>query len=221
MSVPPSEPRTPPPARPGPLPAGPAMPPGSPGSPPVPPGGAPAPGTSVSNRRRWLLVPVAGVVMLLLAGVGAFFGARSYQGSQASQSCDIYRCIPRLEAATVVKALQDQGHTCSKDYNHQTCELMVGFVRFRVTLQVADELIHAIRVDIHRGTPVAETGLAYLNWFATLPYARDAETSARIEEWLAEQVNGQKDTQAIIGDYEYRLTNPETYSVELNIKGNF
>ncbi|MGI5152854.1 hypothetical protein ACQEVC_41820 [Plantactinospora sp. CA-294935] len=185
------------------------------------PGGGAGPGPGAGDRPRWFLLPVFGVVMLLLAGVGAFLGARSYQGSRASQSCGSYSCIPRLEAVTVVQALQGQGHTCTKESNHQYCELRIGFVRFRASLQVSDELIHAMTVDIYRATPVAGTGLAYLNWFATLPYAGDEETSGRIEEWVAEQVNGNKDTRAVIGDYEYRLTNPETYAVELNIRGNF
>jgi hypothetical protein len=178
---------------------------------------------STTSRRKWLLLPALGVVMLLLAGLGAFFLARSYQGSRASQSCGGYDCIPRLEAAKVVKALQDKGHTCTEDLNHRTCSLRIGLVRFEAALQVADGLIHAISVRIKRdeSEPVTETGLAYMNWFATLPYARDAETSAQIEAWVAEQVNGNKDTKAKIGDYEYRLTNPETYSVELNIEGDF
>ncbi|MDQ7908252.1 hypothetical protein RB614_27370 [Phytohabitans sp. ZYX-F-186] len=182
----------------------------------------PAPPTP-GGRRKWLLLPALGAAVLLLAGAGAFFLARGYEGSQASQSCGSYSCIPRLEAATVVKALRDKGHTCTEEFNHRTCDLKIGLVRFEATLQVADELIHAMSVSVYRGgsDPVTETGLAYLNWFATLPYARDAETSAQIEAWVAEQVNGNKDTQAVIGDYEYRLTNPETYSVELNIKGDF
>ncbi|GAA3729474.1 hypothetical protein GCM10022225_08700 [Plantactinospora mayteni] len=178
-------------------------------------------GPGAGGRGRWFLLPVLGVAMLLLAGAGAFFGARSYEGSRASQSCGSYSCIPRLEAETVVKALQDQGHTCTVDSNHRSCELHIGFVRFRASLQVSDELIHAMTVDVYRAAPVGETGLAYLNWFATLPYAGDPETSAQIEEWVAEQVNGNKDTRAVIGDYQYRLTNPETYAVELSIRGNF
>jgi hypothetical protein len=181
------------------------------------------PGAGGNARRKWFLLPALGAVMLLVVGVGAFLLARSYQGSRAAQSCGSYDCIPRLEAATVVKALQDKGHTCKEDLNQRTCDLRIGLVRFEATLQVADELIHAISVKIYRAgsEPVTETGLAYLDWFATLPYARDAETSAQIEAWVAEQVNGNKDTKATIGDYEYRLTNPETFSVELNIKGSF
>jgi hypothetical protein len=194
---------------------------GPPGSPSAPSGGGAPSGEN--GRRKWLLLPALGAVTLLLVGLGAFFLARSYEGSRASQSCGSYDCIPRLEAAKVVKALQDKGHTCTEELNHRTCDLRIGLVLFEATLQVTDGLIHAISVRIYRADsdPVTGTGLAYLNWFATLPYARDAETSAQIEAWVAEQVNGNKDTKATIGDYEYGLTNPETHSVELNIKGSF
>lgn len=179
-----------------------------------------APGTG--GRAPWRLLPILGVVVLLLVGAGAYFAARSYQGSRASQSCGSYNCIPRLEAATVVKVLEDQGYTCREDFVHRTCDLRIGFVRFEASLQVADELIHRMTLKIFRAEsdPVTESGLAFLNWFATMPYAWDPETSAQIEAWVAEQVNGNKDTRAIIGDYEYRLTNPETHTVLLDIKAN-
>jgi hypothetical protein len=196
---------------------------GPPGRPSAPPGGGPGPGPGNDGRRKWLLLPALGGITLLLVGIGAFFLARSYEGSQASQSCGSYDCIPRLEAVKVVEALQDKGHTCKEEHVNRTCELRIGLVRFEVTLQVADDLIHAIDVMIRRAgnEPVGEIGLAYMNWFATLPYARDAETAAQIEAWVAEQVNGNKDTEASIGDYAYRLTNPEADRIQLNIKGNF
>jgi hypothetical protein len=218
MSVAPPGPHFPESAPPGPFLAG---PPGSPLAPP--PGGGTTPRPGKDGRRKWLRLPAFGAVVLLLVGVGAFFLMRSYEGSQASQSCGSYDCIPRLEAAKVVEALQDKGHTCKEDLNHRNCELRIGLVRFEVSLQVADEHIHAIDAEIFRSgsEPVTEIGLAYLNWFATLPYAGDAETATQIEAWVAEQVNGNKDTEATIGDYTYRLTNPETDSVNLHIEGNF
>lgn len=191
------------------------------GPPGQPPAGPPAP--TGGGSRRWLLVVVLGVVMLLLAATGAYLGVRGYRGTQLSQSCDSYQCIPRLEATTVVDALKEQGYTCTKDYNHSTCDLRVGFTHFEAVLQVADEHIHAIDLKIFRSgsDPLAETGLAFLNWFATLPYARDEETSAKIRQWVAEQVEGNKDAQATIGDYRYTLINPDPKIVRFEIRGNF
>lgn len=159
--------------------------------------------------------------MLLLAGVGPFLLLRNYKSGQASQSCGIYRCIPRLEAATVVKALQAKGHTCKEEFNHRYCDLRIGLVHFGTTLQVADGLITAIDAQIYRAgsVPVTDSGVAYLNWFAALPYAMDSGRSARIQEWVAKQVNGGADVSTTVGDFEYRLTNPETYTVQLSIKG--
>lgn len=223
MSVTPSGPPHPvpaPPGQPGQPGAGPTLP-GQPGVGHTPPGGAAPTTPGRGGAGRWILVGVLGVVMLLLTGLGGYFGGRSYQGSRASQSCDGYDCIPRLEAEKVVKALQDKGHNCRADRNHRSCELHIGMVGFDVSLQVADGLIHAIEVQIFRAGdyPITEFGMAYLNWFATLPYARDEQTSAEIRQWLAEQVNGNKETEATIGDYSYKLTRPDRGKILLYIEG--
>jgi hypothetical protein len=182
------------------------------------------PGTPRSGgRRKWLLIPLLGGIMLLLVGVGTFLLARSYEGSKASQSCDIWQCIPRLEAAKVAKALQDEGYTCTQNLGDWNCKLQIGYVSFEVRLLVAEELIHDMEASISQadGELVTETGLPFLNWFATLPYSQDAQTSAQIEAWVTEQVNGKKATEATIGNYRYELTNPRPSWVNLNIEGNF
>lgn len=220
MSVPPPGPSGPMPGPPSPTsaPPGPAFPGGLASGQPNQPGAAPA--AADKGKPRWVLVPIVGVLVLLLVNAGAYFGGRSYQGSRASQSCGSYRCIPRLDADKVLKALEEKGYTCTAEHIHRTCELRVGMVRFEGSLMVSKGLIHRISVKIFRAgaDSVSETGLAFVNWFATLPYAMDEELSGQIRDWVAEQIDGNKDTKATIGVYEYILTNPEAHTVRLEIK---
>lgn len=210
MTTPPSPPPPPPPA----VPDVPAPGPG-PGPDPEP---AP-PGERRSSHR--VVAVVAGLVAFLVAGVGAYLLARDYQVNQVTQSCGSYACIPRLKAATVVKALEDQGYACQASFNHRYCELRVGTVNFKVTLSVADEHIYEIDASIFRsdGAPLTKTGVDFLSWFATLPYRDDPVTTTDIQEWLAEQIKKDKETKATILDYQYVLRHPEEEIVELIIKG--
>lgn len=173
------------------------------------------------RSHRWIVVVAVGLAAFLVASAGSYLGARSFRGSQASQSCDIYRCIPRLDAVTVVEALKGQGHTCKQDYNHWNCELRVGQTGFKASLQISGELIARIDAEVRNlgGDSVSPAGMAYLNWFAIMPYARDSATMAQIEDWLRQQVEGVEDSEATIGDYQYRLTNPDPESVALLIEG--
>lgn len=185
------------------------------GSAAAPPGGSDAGGVS-----RAALIALS-VVLFLVAGTGAFFVARSYRLVQASQPCGGYRCIPQLEIDAVTEALRKQGHTCQQQHIHYDCDLRIGTVHFETTLTVADNHIHTISSSIYRAgsDPVTKTGLAYLGWFATLPYRDDPVTSAEIQKWLAQSVEANKETKATIGDYQYVLTHPETYEIVLRIKG--
>ncbi|REF37849.1 hypothetical protein DFJ64_3310 [Thermasporomyces composti] len=196
-----------------------AQPPASPGSFALTSSGSPDDGRSGGVSRAVLIG--LGVVLFLVAGVGAFVAARSYRLVQLSQPCGSYRCIPQLEIDAVTEALREQGHTCKQEHIHIDCDLRIGMVHFETTLSVADNRIHTISSSIFRADsdPITKTGLAYLGWFATLPYRDDPATSAEIQKWLAESVEANKDTKATIGDYEYVLTHPETYEIVLRIEG--
>lgn len=184
---------------------------------------APSSAADSGGRRssRRTVVLVVGVVAFLIAAVSVYLFARDHRANQVTQSCGNYACIPGIEAATVVKALEGQGHACQAEFNHRYCELLIGSVHYKVTLSVADEHIYEIAARVYRadGAALTETGTAYLTWFATLPYRDDAATTADIADWLAEQIESGKETKATVLDYQYLLRHPEEHTVELTIKG--
>lgn len=170
-----------------------------------------------------MIVVAVAVAVLLVSGISAYAVTTNYRKGDISQSCDTYQCIPRLKAETVVKALEERGHTCSTDYNHQTCKLRIGAFYFEATLQVAAGLITRINLRVYReqSAPLTPGSVAYIKWFAALPYRDDPVLTGQIEEWVDQQIEATEDTKATIGDYEYVLANPETYNVTVEIKGKY
>jgi len=186
-----------------------------------PPGSAPA--SASGGGKRWLVTVAVAVVVLLAAGITSYVVSSSYARTAVSQSCDIYKCIPRLKAESVVTALKDRGYTCTTDANHETCELQIGAFYFDASLQVSEGLITRINLRVYReaSAPLTPGSVAFLKWFGALPYRDDPVLAAEIEAWVDQQVEATKDAKAVIGDYEYSLTNPEPHSVLFEIKGTY
>ncbi|OPG13301.1 hypothetical protein [Microbispora sp. GKU 823] len=180
---------------------------------------SPAPGRRPSSRRGLALV--AGLVAFLLAGTGAFVLARNHRAAQVTVSCDDdYGCVPGLKAMSALGSLRDQGYTCTTESDDWHCELTIGTTYFDVWFRVYDELIHKMSIRVNRAgdDTMATTGVAYLSWFATIPYRDDPATSKDIRDWLAEQIAKHKETKAKILDYEYVLQNPDSKSTKFTIE---
>lgn len=163
---------------------------------------------------------VAGLVAFVLAGTGAFVLARNHRVTQVTESCGGHTCIPGLKAMTVVEAMRGQGYACTTDSDDWHCELDIGATYFDVWFRVYGDLIHKMSMRVRRAdeTTMAGTGLAYLSWFAIMPYRDDPATSKDIRDWLTQQIAKRKDTKAKILDYEYVLQNPESNATELTIE---
>lgn len=202
-------------------PAGP--PPGQPPSAAGPslPGAAPGPAPGGGRSRRGLVVLLVGLVVFLAAGGGAYALARDYRVNQMTQDCGrSHGCIPALKITTLAEALRDRGHTCDEKDSSWHCDMVIGRVYFDVWLQTSEEYIYSISVRLFRmdDKALAGTGLAYLSWFAALPFRDDPVLTKEIEGWITQQIDANKDTKATIGDYEYVIQRPDADNVEFTIR---
>ncbi|WP_194244269.1 hypothetical protein [Nonomuraea phyllanthi] len=174
----------------------------------------------MAARSRRTIVTVAGLLALLLAGTGAYLFTRDIRLNQFTQSCGSRDCIPGLQASGVTEALKKKGHSCKRqEHDSWYCDLVIGSMTFKATISFSDGYVYRLTADVFHADngKLTKAGMAYLTWFATLPYRDDPATSADITKWLAEQVAAAKDTKARIADYEYVLLTPQK-SVELDIR---
>jgi hypothetical protein len=176
--------------------------------PAVHPGPGQAPAAKKSRVPRLLVIVAVGVVALLAAGIGAFLMGRDYRTYQVVQGCGPYNCIPALKADTVIEALKREGHTCEQESGDiWYCDMMVGSVHFKSQVGVSEGYIYRLSAEVFHADDerLTDGGMAYMSWFATLPYRDDPATTEEIKDWLAEQIDARKDTKATILDYKYTL----------------
>lgn len=161
------------------------------------------------------------LVALLIAVISSYAIAASYRKAQASQSCGVTSCIPGLEAATVAQSLTDKGHLCDTSSNYTTCEIFIGDYRYEAALQTSEKLITAIRIEVFGkgGTEITPGTMAYLRWFATLPYRDDSVTAEEVSKWVSGRIAESKDAKATIADYEYVLTHEDRQTLRFTIEG--
>ncbi|MEO3888381.1 hypothetical protein [Nonomuraea sp. B5E05] len=175
----------------------------------------------MGTRSRWILILAAGLAAFLAAGAGAYLYARDLRAGQVTQSCGSRDCIPGLEASALRDALRSRGHTCEdKSRGSWMCEMVVGSVHFEAWVESSDGGVHRLspRVFHADDDPLTKAGLAYLTWFAVLPYRDDPAATAEIRNWLTSQTEAGKDTQATILDYTYVLRTSEKAHVRLDIR---
>lgn len=167
-----------------------------------------APAAKKSRAPRLIVLLVVGVVALLAAGIGAFLMGRDYRTYQVVQGCGPYNCIPALKAGTVIEALKGEGHTCKQESRDVWyCDMMVGSVHFKSSVGVSEGYIYQLTAEVFHADDerLTDGGMAYMSWFATLPYRDDPAATEEIKDWLAEQIDARKDTKATILDYKYTL----------------
>ncbi|MEV4325001.1 hypothetical protein ACIG5D_06605 [Microbispora rosea] len=182
--------------------------------------------TQSGRGSRRVVVGVIGLVLFLLASVGAYAVASGYR-EQDTKYCG-HDCIPGLKIGTVVEALQGQGHACADKRQFWSCQLRVGKVRFEADLfrvpDVADFYEYIGKVEariVNPDSTTAAAGLDYMSWFATLPHRDDPSTVKKLGGWLAEQITGDGDVTFVL-DWEYALERKaNTRSVELTMKRRY
>ncbi|MEU6415499.1 hypothetical protein [Microbispora sp. NPDC046933] len=182
--------------------------------------------TQSGRRSRRIAVGTIGLVVFLLAGLGAY--AVAYNDRKQDTKYCGHDCVPGLKITTVVEALKGQGHTCADERRSWSCELKVGKVRFEADLfragNVVDFYDYISKVEariINPDSTTAAAGLDYMSWFAALPHRDDPPTVKKVGGWLAEQVGAGEDVTYVLG-WEYRLRrNEKTRSIELTMKRRY
>ncbi|WP_166427673.1 hypothetical protein [Nonomuraea mesophila] len=172
-------------------------------------------------RSRWVLILAAGLAAFLAAGAGAYLYARDLRAGQVTQSCGSRDCIPGVEASELLDGLRGRGHTCENASGGSwMCEMVVGSIHFEAGVEVSDGGVYRLSPEVFHADddPLTEAGLAYLTWFAVLPYRDDPAAKAEIGNWLNAQVEAGKDTQATILDYTYVLRTSKKAHVRLDIR---
>ncbi|WP_203862645.1 hypothetical protein [Plantactinospora mayteni] len=128
-----------------------------------------------------------------------------------------------MKHSSVIETLKAQGYACADDERTTNCELRVGPLAFKASVGVAEDLVSEVYVTAswHDTDRQSDTLLPYLSWFASLPYSEDPTLTAEISQWLTEQVEGGKATEATIGDFVYQVKADRGTFVELNYRGDW
>jgi hypothetical protein len=129
-------------------------------------------------------------------------------------------CIPRLEAASVIRALESQGHECKETSDTWTCALQIGVTDYSLSLQALNGHVHtySARVSTSVDSPPSKQALAYLTWLAQLPYAHDPVFAKRISHWLPDQIDKGGRTLAAVGDYGYDVNARDEQVIDLTVR---
>ncbi|MEH1127808.1 hypothetical protein [Micromonospora sp. CPCC 206061] len=190
-------------------------------TPPVGAGTAPDRRGGLSWRRVLLVGAVAAVVGLAGAGIAGYLVIGGQEKARTSANCGtLQRCIPSLKAATVVDALTQRGHECAEqEQGARVCTLAIGETKYQALLAVWDGLIADMNVSVWspEGREVTPGRLAYLFWFAALPYGDDPTLVGQIEGWITEKVEKLESAQATIGGYRYEITVEEARNLEIRV----
>lgn len=188
-------------------------------------GPAPARRGGLTWTRVLLVGAVAAVVGLAGAGLTGYLAVSGQEKARTSANCgNTQRCIPSLKAATVADTLTQRGHECVEQaYDAWRCALSIGFTEYRAMLSVSDGLISEMNVSVTspEGTEVTPRKLAYLFWFAALPYGDDPTLVGQIEGWITEKVEKLESAQATIGGYRYDMTADEAKQLEIHIEAKW
>jgi hypothetical protein len=191
--------------------------------PTVPPGAGhgPAGRGGLTWRRVLLAAAVAALLGMVGAGTAAYLGAGGHQKARTSADCgNTQRCIPSLKTATVVDTLTQRGHECAEEeYGAWVCALAIGETEYQARLGVWHGLINELSVSVRSpdGREVTPGKLAYLFWFAALPYGDDPTLVGQIEGWITEKVEKLENAQATIGGYRYDMTADPAGSLEIRV----
>ncbi|MEV4569842.1 hypothetical protein AB0K12_39295 [Nonomuraea sp. NPDC049419] len=175
----------------------------------------------MTGRSRWLVILAAGLAAFLAAGTGSYLYAHDLRAGQVTQSCGARACIPGLKASALLDALKGRGHECEDASGGAwLCEMVVGSIGLQARVNVSDGGVHRLTGTVFHadGDPLTEAGLAYLTWFAVLPYRDDPAATAQIRDWLTKMIEVDKDTQATILDYTYVLVTSKGDAVQLDIR---
>jgi hypothetical protein len=161
---------------------------------------------SLMRRLPWVIVPAVFLAATVVFGVTAYKMASNAESGSGPVTCDYSHCIPALKAASVIEALQKQGHVCSNTTDW-VCDLSIGFTAYRLRLETHVGLVGEIYATIMAPDGWEATGPAksYLEWIACLPFGDDPATMSDIKHWLTGHLNDGKSTKAKIGGYSYEM----------------
>lgn len=179
----------------------------------------PVPPVPSAWRRLGLIALAVALVMLVGGGAGGYLLARDVKKSADRATCGNLRCIPSLQASSVIDALTGRGFTCAEKSGTWECQLRIGDTRYRSRLLQQDGLIYNYddSVQTEKDGEASASTRAFLLWFAALPFADDPVLTEEIEGWLTQRLSGGANTKATIGGYIYDLTALDQQYLRLNV----
>jgi hypothetical protein len=177
------------------------------------------------------------VVALVVATVASFAVTRGRTASQRPAACqggDNARCIPTLQASTVVAALKSKGHDCTskdaKDAVVWECRLVIGATDYELNMRTVHGQVHTVLAQAgvlsdrpsQGGRQGAGSGtVPYLLWFASLPFSDDPVTVAQIRTWLTRQLEGGRRASVDIAGYKYLVDASRESGARFELEGMF
>lgn len=168
-----------------------------------------------------LTVPLlVAVVAFLTAGAGTFAAARADAGGLGPTVCSDggSRCIPGIPGDAVIELLIDRGFDCEM---RRFCRLGVGTTSYEaeiVSHEDVNDLIYQYALDVRHdpALELSQPAMAFLTWFAVLPFGNDPEAEDVSREWVTEHVGG--DHEITIREFAYTLASPEPGHVRLTLE---
>lgn len=185
-----------------------------------------------SPHRRWRRVLLAallagGLALVLAGGAGAVASRVLADGAEPLPRCPgpgTPGCNQGADVDAVVAVLEERGYECDRgtrdpdgDEHREfaSCELTDGGVladRYSAALHSVNGVVYGFDVQLtHRaGLPLTPHRMAFLTWFAVLPFGAEPESAAAAEEWLRDRLEAGAGGTTTVGAYEYELFFPWT-----------
>ncbi|GAB3275659.1 hypothetical protein GCM10027589_00990 [Actinocorallia lasiicapitis] len=169
---------------------------------------------------------VLGVAAAAAVAVGAGCAALAYNvasgkaGGYGPEDCpsDGGLCVPALKAADIYSALTGKGYTCAAD----TCELQIGETKFEAQVGEKGGAVNEIHASVWEpdGEVIASpSSLAFISWFAELPFADYPEVVGDVRVWITRKAEAQTISDGRIAGYRYSLDTSRAEKVSLYLQG--